>query len=1006
VVHDSSGPNPTAAITMRRMHLLGAGTPLTRFEILRPSAPKISSAPSATTGHILTLSVHNSANTTLSFNFGAGYSSDQITTLSTFLRLNYGTMVTVYGDPCPPQQGQTVQVIGNSYQAAYSPPLTSASGGGTLYYSYQASASSEVNDYNFCVLALAAFHGPEVFAFDYVNGLYVDAWETGFTEAAALEVVYLAAGSPSTFDPSQLGVYVSPVYDLFNRPELGNAYFFPQTGSVGVSFFRVAMAQAAWMKVMAEDTTFFAQFNTAYYAGWTASVAANVDGLKAIAAGIVPTVEAQNFDDWYRRQYVLDTSVTTGEKLYLAILPLPNATSGDTRSGFQGYAQAFSTDAQGEETAIDTLASVDVTDDTGADVTDLSSELSASNIISLGGGSTPTPGQAIFGAGFSTLGTINQARLAVTVSTGLTTATSYFPYNVAGTTASGALYYGAVIGANSGPLQFSVIGTSGTNNTTVARGAWTGGVTYPSALGVRTKFTFNGVTIQRNTSWLVPGSNAVGVGLLFQVPPANNTFAMNLASGTSNVRMMSVPLYPTLSDEAQILGVSPTTLQLARYRPNLSPGTFTNGALEFGIGGDRHELYPNISSPMGPGEGYWLGVNGSFSATVKGGEPPHTAPFSVPLLGGWNQIGVPFDLDFSPANIEVQYGGFAPASLADAMSRGWIMPGIWRWQASGGYERVDVAGAVMAPFDGFYVYTPYANGVSLIFDPSLGTSATAVAASITKPGIPIVPILATTTTGTGHLGGASTVMTLGTVAGTGAGAGDWTVNLVVARSGNTDAGNIFGIAPDRIPAAKPPTGESALTMHFLSSGSNVADAGGAGKASGWADSFDSGLTNRLASWYFTVDGLNKSVTWFTWPSLQSVPSTLKLYLVDLANGNVTIMREGGYYAFQPNGTPRSFRIDAFQVALPKVAVKLIPASGIAQITLTDNVAFGGRLQIRDGYGVTMATLASGTLPDGVSTWSWNGTNYAGQHVPPAWYEVVVAQSNPYDYSAVLPFQFP
>jgi hypothetical protein len=52
------------------------------------------------------------------------------------------------------------------------------------------------------------------------------------------------------------------------------------------------------------------------------SVRGDTVALVELMRTIVPTVEGQDFYDWYRRQHVLDTGVTIGPKLYTFAIPL------------------------------------------------------------------------------------------------------------------------------------------------------------------------------------------------------------------------------------------------------------------------------------------------------------------------------------------------------------------------------------------------------------------------------------------------------------------------------------------------------------------------------------------------------------------------------------------------------------------------------------------------------------------------------------------------------------
>ncbi|MBC7808939.1 MAG: hypothetical protein H7145_22630, partial [Akkermansiaceae bacterium] len=175
-----------------------------------------------------------------------------------------------------------------------------------------------------------AFHGPAVFQYD--------AWEQGFARAAASVI---ARDPQFGFPDASANSLFSHLrwYDLLNQPGLGNPTFFPpaqantvlETTAGGftlgkMTFPRMGMSGAAWLKVYIEEPNFFRQFNEAYYAqfepGASPSLAGNVPALKNIASPLLPNgVEGLPFEDWFRRQYVLDTSVSVGRKLYALVVP-------------------------------------------------------------------------------------------------------------------------------------------------------------------------------------------------------------------------------------------------------------------------------------------------------------------------------------------------------------------------------------------------------------------------------------------------------------------------------------------------------------------------------------------------------------------------------------------------------------------------------------------------------------------------------------------------------------
>lgn len=821
----------------------------------------------------------------LKFSF-SGFSAAQQNVLQNFVNANYNRMVAVYGAPAPEQAGKTVTVQFEAGVSAYVPPKVGSASGGTIIFGYNDNQNNAVNSYNFTRLALIAFQGPRVPAFDFLSGNYVEPWLYGMADAGAILVAYQAQNSPANFNPSSLGGYLLPVYDFLNRPELSNAYIYPRSGpDLAISAFRLAMAQAAFLKISVENPNFLAQFNARLYARGAAGSAISPSELQGLASGVAPTVEGRSFSDWVRAQYALDSSVTTGQKLYTVVLPVPAPLAGDTRPGFSGFAQAFVTDSKGGETGSTGTGSVAIFDETGRDITSSSAELSASNLLKFG--SNPQlPGEAAFGAGFSALGTPNQALLAIKTRFGQAEATSYFPAGVAGNVGTTSSYYGGTLGGQNGALQLS---GSATQNVPVARGVWQATAAYPSGPRVQTAFTFGGVTVRRNTAWLAAGASARSSGFLLQVPSSVQTLNFSAPAGQSQLRMVSLPGFPVKTDEAAALNIAPDALKLARYRPNLSPASLQNGALIFGIGGDNYELYPNISAPLAPGRGYWLGVDqGGYSTTVQASSPSADKAYEVPLVGGWNQVGLPFNQVMAAGAIQVRYGGFAASSLATAQTRGWVAPGIWRWRPEGGYVRADLDNAQLSPFEGYFIFAGPQRGVSLIFNGgAAGTATNARVNASVKPS-------------------------------------GWSVSLRAVGKNTDDIAGRFGVS-DAPNIAKPPAAARVVSLRFEGADANGASAAGSGLAESYVAQLAPDGTG--AHWSAIVDGtaVDESVS-LKWDKFDGAMRDLRLSLLDTKTGAMVPMKSGGEWKFTSDGTPRRVVISALAGAsVGKVEPTLTPA---------------------------------------------------------------------------------
>lgn len=926
----ASGAMPNATRVFRSLGLLSSGASATRTRALPPGA---TTSTSTSTKH----SIRTAATETilhLDFN-GGGYTSDQLRVLKR-VEARFGLLTGYFGDPAPEQQGKTVNVTSDSKgpAAAYQPLANpSSTDGGTIYYRYAGNESEAVNEYNLTRLYLLAFQGPNTFSYDFRKGNYIESWQGGFADAAALLSMYSAQGARPNFNPALLGAYVLPAYDLFNHPELSNAYIYSHTSEdMVISDFRAAMAQAAWLKVAVEDPSFFAKFNKLYYAQVPARTAVQMSQLKGIASSVLPNIEGLSFNDWIRRQYALDTSVTTGQKLYAAISPLP-ANSG--KAGFEGFVQAFTTTASGDETPSSGYGTISAFDEKGVNINAKSEELRASNVLDFTIDEAIAPGQAYIKAFFTGLGAPDQARITLQMRQRAAETSAVFPY-ISSTTASQSTYYGVTSYGDSGSLTLTPSGGTA-QNVAVARGAWAGTQPYNGGPTVKTTIKLGSKTFQRNTAWLVPSNAARGVGFVIDGAATSSNFNLKTAGGASKVRMISLPLFPNENDEASILGIPANDLDLARYRPNLSPTTLKDGVLEFGIGSDKHEIYPEITGSMVPGRGYWLGVESALQRNVAGVEPPRDRVYEVPVLGGWNQIGVPFNRAIAPSALKVRYGGFSAVSYAQAVINGWIRPGIWRWKPAGGYDRADAAvDAKLQPFEGYYLYAVPERGVSLVFDPSATSEPAEVAAG-------------------------------------------WTVNLSAAVTGTRDASNRFGVSTS-VAAAKPPAAVKVVTLRFLSSGSGESDSTGAGGESGWADSFLSEI-DQEGTWPFVVEGTdNKQRVTLSWGALTNVPKDIKLTVKDKNAGQLLRLTSGGSYKWNSDGKPRNFVLKATRLAIPLLSLNMGQSNDV-RIKVTMNVRAKGRLEVRNGAGDTIAVLKDGTFPEGASQFTWNGKLSDGKSAP-------------------------
>ncbi|WP_123580191.1 hypothetical protein [Abditibacterium utsteinense] len=906
-----------------------------------------------------------SATGQLAFNFDKNkYSAGQINVLSSVVRASYSRLVSIYGEPADEQKGKTITVTDDGVSSAYAPKLNpDAKDGGKILFHYDNGSSAETNQYNFTRSVFLAFQGPNNFSYNFANGDYVEAWQLGMADAAALLFLYqgLSDADKAAFDPSfYVPIYALPVYDLFNRPELGNAYIYPRVAidqNSRMGDFRAAMAQSAWLKVAIEKPSFFKDFNMAYRAQVGARQAATPNQLRAIAAAVVPQVEGLSFGDWVRRQYVLDNTITVGDKIYAAIVPVPVATQTNEAAGFGVLLEAFHTDKDGDEKRLPGNGTVDAFDENGININAKSFKLNDSNLFDVN--------IDRFDVGFNNLGNPNRARVTLKFRFKGAQTTAFFPFIGAGSAnASKATIYGVSQNGESGSVAISG-GVPG-ETVAVSRGVFAATQNYVGGPRVVSTLTLGGRTFKRNTAWLPGGYR--GVAFVLDGATKNDKFTLTTAAGASKTRMISLPVFPTQSDEAEILGFAAQQLKLAKYRPNLSPSTSKTDAngnkiLTFGIGVGEYEIYPNISAPMAPGRGYWLGVS-DYRRDIGGSEPRTDKPFEIALPGGWNQFGVPFNRAFAPASIQVRYGSFAPIPYGEAVASGLIAPGIWRWQPRGGYARVDTdPNAKLAPFEGFYIFAIPARGLSLVFDPRAGSQART--ASTPKDG--------------------------------------WSVALAASTNAARDASNHFGIS-GREAAAKPPVAAPVVTLHFASSGNAASDAGGAGNATGWADSFFVEMA-REARWNFSVDGTKRGErVALSWDDLKAVPADVKLVLRDEKLKKNLALFKGGSYKWSSDGAPRQFSVAATRVASAALLIAKAPSNQVS-IAVALNLEARGRLEIQTLSGDTVFVLKDGTFAAKTEKFVWNGKRNAFQNAPRGRYRAVWIAATRGDRGAAREFNW-
>jgi hypothetical protein len=746
------------------------------------------------------------------------------------------------------QLGQSTarEVEGGFYDVSRSeiliPPL--------LFGNFQADAL------NLLHLVIHAFHGSLMFSFD--------AWEEGFAQAVAL--IAFKRVFPD-FDPLDDPFYFIQTYDMLNQPALGNSTFYPPGGFDGMTPWRIGMSLSAWLKVYAENPNFFAQFNGAYYAQFNASdavpLSGNVPALKQMAMGIVPTVEGLLFTDWYRRQFVLDTSISFGAKLYSFNFPISNPVSTPPDNGLIVVIYYYRVEVNGDETPLQATANLCYSnDEIDCDFNNPDSGLFAEE----GNVADILDGVGAIAPQFFNIGGAN--RIFVDILVDDFRLRLIFPYGVAGEIGDFNQLFGAVLGSDEGEISVTVPGQN-PRTTEVSRGVFdfgsSIGVTEPTQLTIQ--FTPTGgrpVTIVRNVGWGFYST-------IFFAPVNVVTLTHTFPAGTTGFHLMSIPLTPLVSDEADALGILRNRLLLARFKPDLP-------------GDNKYEIYPNFTKPLAPGVGAWLRIEQDTTISVEGVPLFNDEDGVVELLRGFNQVGVPHNKTNTVADLRVQFRN-QTFTIDQAIASGVLSQGIFGYSETDGFTLLNNQ-SLVEPFRAYFIRSVQDGGVSLIF-PAPSPRASRVLA-------------------TGQSQGKLSRKGKGTTSVQG-----WTVQLSAISPVVKDVSNGFGVAPhatngldNAYDVVQPPEIGRFVSLSFpMRSGGNV---------------------ERLAydirapfkgqqTWDFIVESdLSDTNVTLQW-NVANPPANLRLQLIDLESGNKKIsMNKKGSYLFRTDAgyTLRRFRIVA------------------------------------------------------------------------------------------------
>lgn len=880
--------------------------------------------------------------------------------LQQFASLAYPVVQQIYGDP---SKTMTVKVINDTGQIDKDVLL------GGLYvtgegvqpeirlYRYGSNISLERS---FLHMMVRAFHDTN--SFDY------DAWEEGFTRAATvvagesidrLIIQQHPAGLETMdFTGKTLGggdafYYSMTNYELLNQPPLSNNTFYTswadtlQGGSGlggGMVIPRLGMVSTCWLKVYTERArtdgqSFFKLFNERYYTELSGGndVTGNIPALKDIASSITANVEGQRFEDWYVKQFILDTSTSIGRKLYPYSLPPSVPSNADS----EGYSLPvillyYNTSANGDETPLSGTVNPVYWDYSYTKDLYLSPQYESVQIENGEGDLSPVFFVETFGG--------NQ-RVAIDFTVGAETARVYLPAGMTGSYGAENNFMGCIIGAESGSVSAKVdsevIGTS----TQVVRGAF--------GAGLASMLDFSRVTLTYTPpTGGDPVSRVVNVGpgsyiALLSTSSVPTAMFHTFEAGT---RMISIPVTPYAQNQADALKdpfgnpvLGDDKLLLARWNPDLA-------------GDYKYEMYPK-TPPFAPGRAYWARFDNNLNVTVTGIAPDPASDWRVGLAQGWNQIGGPFESGVPIANIYVEKGTDDPVAFSEAWAAGWVGKVVWKYVPGTGY----VEATSLDPWEGYWIKCNLPEGVVLLVPgpQSSGRSRSVPASS----------------------GGSSKAKVDSK--------DSWALRISACGS-NGDANCVtLGVAPGAtdgydsgFDAELPPSYGKAASIAATASGRSISALGVDTRSSGGVKT----------TWNVVVQPTdpNEDVV-LRWKDLSSVPKRCRLTIVDQSTGRSQYLKTSSSYRFNTgDGSARRFTV----IADSSPAARLMITGITSGQTRGGTVSFGYTLttdaqvmaEIVGAGGKRVRSLGSGQpTRSGINSLMWDKRDDAGHVVPTGMY---------------------
>ncbi|GAB4466386.1 MAG: hypothetical protein OHK0029_37650 [Armatimonadaceae bacterium] len=805
-----------------------------------------------------------------------------------------------------------------------------------------------------------AFHGRAAFQYD--------AWEQGFARAVSAVVLRdpIFNQQYGLDDPSANFLYsLLPYYDILNQPPLGNSTFFPPSqndipidGQITVAkmlWARIGMSGAAWLKVYIENPNFFRQFNEAYYQQVNPNapaLAGNVPALKQIAAASLPNgVEGVAWNDWYARQFVLDTSVSPGQKLFA--FTLPGLRDSEGRQSAAITLVYYRTEPSGDEALLDGRAYATYFDATNARL-NLGPQAESAVIVNGEGGLTATTTNAA--------GT-DATRLTLNFTVNNVSARTYLPVGFDGDFQGVLLLNNSAQRVTVRQISLPPVQTRLRENLPVEGASFAASLGAPLGdLSITEIEVSDGTNIRR---WRVNTGDGQYYAILRDGVRGGGVVTLNKTFQTGAVpHLVTFPLRPLDSNPSVALGLSASDFLLTYWNP-LRPAYET-------IGGTTQ------IAPLEVGRGYWLKLapqSGASQVTVNltGIAPPTDTDLLIPCVFGWNLIGSPFEQPIEISRLLVKVLQNDPIPWQDAVSQNLVAAQPYAFdRVTEEYREVT---GLAGDWQGYWIRVFAPSGVTLLLpgpDTAQGRAA-------------LVPLRTTRSSGAGSDARQVSAKP------------DWSVRIQAQQGGSNRSPEVrLGTAAKatrgwdaNLDRELPPAVTPGLVMQFAGTEGEKASGGrivadyrpGSGIGTEW----NLNLTTPISG----------PVTLY-WDGLGAVNRRTDLVLVDTVTGERTPLRSRSAYSFTAKaGESRVLRVvseSVSSVPLQITGFTSVPSRATGSVVLTGSVSRSASVsaEVSSLNGRMVRRLATTRSAEGGSfRISWDGRSQDGSALPPGAYNIVI-----------------